>query len=383
MKTILVIGGAGYLGKVILYFLNKSDEYYVYILIRSKKGKSSKERYFDIVNSMLLSSIKFEFIEGDANSLNSIDKKIDIVINTMAAVDFDLHFNKALEANFINSKKVFEFCKRNNVSQFLHVSTAYVCDYRQPEIYETIPVYGELMGLKSHEIISSIKANRFNYNTVFPNTYVLTKLLFEMYLDENKDNVNFNIQIVRPSIIVAALCEPYISYCDSFAAYMGYHCIAKKGMVKSIRSKNCEMNLIPVDLVCERIIKTINENAKFDIQFAVNHCPPNTREIETMYNSLNKNKIKVINNKSLYYKAMDKLFVTYPLKLHTSISILKGRNEYNKQKRKQDIILKIESIFDHFVNTTYKFIASDPIFVDNSAMMKACDDAVVRMLKGK
>jgi len=386
MKNILIIGSAGFLGKVLLYYLNSLDDYHVYCLIRDKRNKTAQQRFNQIISTMLLSTNKFELIKGDVSALTTFNYPIDIVINSMAAIEFDLPFEEALQSNYINNKIVFEFCIRMNVKQFLHVSTAYTCDYRTDNLTEVIPTYPEFDGLTSTEIISKIRSKQFDIYSVFPNTYVITKLLFELFVDENKLKVPFNIQIVRPSICVASLLHPYPGYCDAYAAYMGYNALCLKGMIKYIITNNSNINLIPIDLVCEVIIETMIENKNFIIRFAVNSDPISIITPVNLFNEnpLNrKHQLVVLTRKTIRSKTYDKLCIECPLKLYTSFTYFKGKSAHEKQKRMQNVIMKWETIFNHFVNTTYDFKPTKNIIYDNIHMLKLCDSSTRNMLNNK
>ncbi len=122
-KNILVVGGAGYLGSV---------------LVRKLLVRGFKVKVLDILmygsDSLkgLLESDKFEFIEGDMRNISTLVRaldSVDAVINLAAIVGDPACKNKpemAIETNYLANKALAEACKYHQINRFIYASTCSV-----------------------------------------------------------------------------------------------------------------------------------------------------------------------------------------------------------------------------------------------------------------
>lgn len=86
-----------------------------------------------------------------------------------------------------------------------------------------------------------------------PNTYTLTKSIAEQIAADYHHRLP--ICIVRPSIVTAALNEPFPGWVDNINGITGIMMEISRGTITSIMcNKNLVMDLIPVDIVCNTMI---------------------------------------------------------------------------------------------------------------------------------
>lgn len=122
-KKILVIGGAGYLGSIVVRMLLDSG-YSVVVLDKLTFGKDSIEHLADNPN--------FELVKGD---YTKIDELIPCLNNTFAVVHLaaivgdpagDIDPELTRETNFHGVKVLAEFCKYYGIERFIFTSTCSV-----------------------------------------------------------------------------------------------------------------------------------------------------------------------------------------------------------------------------------------------------------------
>jgi nucleoside-diphosphate-sugar epimerase len=131
VKSLLVVGGAGYLGSV---------------LVRKLLDKGHRVKVLDVLLygiepiQELLANNRFEFINGDMRNISTLVRAldgVDSVINLAAIVGDPACKNKpevAIETNYLANKALAEACKYHQVNRFIYASTC--------------SVYGQMMGEK-------------------------------------------------------------------------------------------------------------------------------------------------------------------------------------------------------------------------------------------
>jgi len=165
IKTVLLTGGAGYLGSVLSRkLLNKGYE--VIILDNLTYGDEGIRDLYKNKN--------FKLVKGDVRNISDITealKKVDAVIHLAAIVGDPASQwdpKKTIEINYLSTKAVAESCKYNQINKFLFTSTCSVYgasktpDDRLEEGSPLNPVslYAETK-LKSEEGILSLMDENF------------------------------------------------------------------------------------------------------------------------------------------------------------------------------------------------------------------------------
>lgn len=167
--NILLTGGTGFVGKVLLEKLLRTCENvrHIYVLLRSKRGLSSEQRYKELIQNPVSRSFliifivqetgnfmccfvqvfdrirnnhperlrKIVFVAGDISKpnigLNHIDlqmlkENVQIVFHSAATVRFDQGIKEAVNLNTLGSKRLWDLCvEMHNLKSIIHVSTAY------------------------------------------------------------------------------------------------------------------------------------------------------------------------------------------------------------------------------------------------------------------
>ena len=162
MKTILILGGGGFLGLPLSNYLKK--KYYVTIFQRKKP------------NSKNLKGIKFKSVDlSNLNNCRRYIKDFNIVINCAAI----LKGNKQNKL-FVQNMKIFLFsiiaCLNNNIKNYVFIS--------------------------SNNAISKndfLKRSKNKLKFKISDGYTLAKIMSEFFLSKLKNKIN--IKIIRPSNI--------------------------------------------------------------------------------------------------------------------------------------------------------------------------------------
>jgi len=178
-KTIFVIGGTGFLGRMLLYFIlrHAPGVRRLFLLIRPTHGRTGQDRLeAEILNSPVFTSEsedreyfarlarkKITVLEGDASrpglALSEKDAKLarekaDVVLNTAGNVEFNPPLDMSLNANAVCTREVLDFVETCKSRRYLHVSTCYVADRsRYSDFAPESPVSSRVVGEGGNEII--------------------------------------------------------------------------------------------------------------------------------------------------------------------------------------------------------------------------------------
>lgn len=150
-------------------------------------------------------------------------------------------------------------CK--NILTYTHVSTAYVNSNLPNNSRVEEKVYDLPGNQDPEEIVAKIlemgpqrvSEQEKEILGTYPNTYTFTKAMAERALKKNHGNLP--VTIVRPSIIIANMDDPFEGWIDTLAASGGVIFGVSLGVLHFVKSDgNAIVDLIPCDIVSNQII---------------------------------------------------------------------------------------------------------------------------------
>ena len=162
MNSILILGANSFVASG-LYELLEMNKYHVCLFSRGTENRCNNK-------------IKGDYLTISKNKL--FDNNYDVVIN------FAILKDKTLNDNINYIKEVIEFCKNHNVKKLIHFSSIMTYDYNLSEVNETT---------KIETLDNTLKKG-----------YGEFKIGVDQYLLNIKEEVSFEISLVRPGYVLAA-----------------------------------------------------------------------------------------------------------------------------------------------------------------------------------
>ncbi|XP_047318759.1 probable fatty acyl-CoA reductase 4 isoform X2 [Impatiens glandulifera] len=320
--TILVTGATGFLAKLFVEKMvrTQSDFKRMYLLIRADDISSANKRLLDeVIENELFRVVgklgaeglrsfiseKIVAVPGDIRSfdlgiirnddsnsnimLHNMFTHIDIIVHSAATVRFDERYDTAINTNLKGAMNVLSFAQRcTNLKLLLHVSTAYVCGEKEGYILEKPFYMGEsLNGIDGLNIeteirmmedhLSELKVKKANEKKItlamkdmgmqrarkygWPNTYVFTKAMTEMWLGQWKGDIS--LVIMRPTMISSTFKDPFPGWNQGIGTINGFILGYGKGKMKCLAfDPQSICDLIPSDMVVNAMICAIIVNMK-------------------------------------------------------------------------------------------------------------------------
>ena len=163
-KHVLLIGVTGFIGKVWLVntLMNLPEIGRIYLLIRRQKSNPALRRFEKLVEESPVFDPLFarygahlrrflrdrvEVVEGDVcqpglglsvQVTESLEKNLDLIINSSGLTDFNPDLREALAANVDAPVHIVDFVRQSDHAGLLHLSTCYVAGARDGRVAETL-----------------------------------------------------------------------------------------------------------------------------------------------------------------------------------------------------------------------------------------------------
>ncbi|GAB2263109.1 hypothetical protein Droror1_Dr00004106 [Drosera rotundifolia] len=307
-KAILVTGGAGFLAKIFVEKILRSQPKVkkIYLLLRAADNKAANQRLqnevigkglFEVLKQKMgtkFSSFiqeKVRVVAGDitfddlgikgSDLKEELLKEVDVIVNLAATTNFDERYDVSLHLNTFGAKNVIDFAKRcTNVKVLIQVSTAYVSGERVGLILEDPYRIGDTLNgvagldIEAEKKLAQQKLNELraegasdesiklamkdmgierSRNFGWPNVYVFTKALGEMMMLDLKGDIP--LVIVRPTIVSSTYKEPFPGWVEGVrtidSLVVGYG----KGKLQCfLGDPTSVVDVIPADMVVNAMI---------------------------------------------------------------------------------------------------------------------------------
>lgn len=306
-KTILLLGGTGFVGKIFLaMIIDRFPELkHIVVQVRKKKNVTSEQRFYSEVltspplraaveraGGVLVLRQKVKVVEGDLDQplcgissdiLQQLQGTVDVVVNLAGVVDFDPPVNESVEPNVYGTKHLIELVKLLN-AKLVHVSTAYVAGKKNGRISENTPIVGyfPLRDANTPPDAFSVEAELGWYNQFveqtratkasnprpvrerlreggmeraehwgWTNTYTYTKSMGEQLIAATPD---LTYAIIRPAIVESSLRFPFPGWNEGFTTSAPLVLMGGEGVKGWPVRKDGPLEIIPVDLVASGIL---------------------------------------------------------------------------------------------------------------------------------
>jgi long-chain acyl-CoA synthetase len=305
-KTILLLGGTGFVGKVLLaMMLDRFPELkQLFVQVRPKKNMQGEHRFYsEVLKSPPLRPVvdraggesvvrdKVRVVEGDLDQplcgmrddqIAALKGSVDVVVNLAGVVDFDPPVNESFETNVYGVRHLIELVKLLD-AKLVHVSTSYVAGKKNGRIAEDVPIEGyfplhNAQDGRTFSVAEEIKwyeefveetrnSRGSNPRPVrerlreggmnraeswgWTNTYTYTKSMGEQLIAATP---GLKYAIVRPAIVESSLRFPFAGWNEGLTTSAPLVLMGGDGVKGWPVRKDGPLEIIPVDLVASGIL---------------------------------------------------------------------------------------------------------------------------------
>lgn len=305
-RTILLLGGTGFVGKVLLAMvLDRFPELkHLVIQVRRKKTVGGEQRFYsEVLQSPPLRPIvekiggenvvrqKVSVVEGDLDDamcgisdeqVAALKGKVDIVVNLAGLVDFDPPLNESIKPNVEGTQHVIDLVKALD-AKLVHISTCYVAGKQDGHISEDLPIDGyfprRAQSPNEHfsvteelqwceKFIEDTRASRASSPRPvrerlrdggmeradfwgWTNIYTYTKSMGEQVIAKTP---GLTYAIVRPAIVESSMQFPFPGWNEGFTTSAPLVLMGGSGVKGWPVRKDGPLEIIPVDLVAAGIL---------------------------------------------------------------------------------------------------------------------------------
>ncbi|KAJ8719812.1 hypothetical protein PYW08_011987 [Mythimna loreyi] len=288
--NVFLTGGSGFLGKQLIEKLLRATAVSkIFILLRSKKGKSIEQRLIELLQDPVYDLLREQqpnfaqrliVVSGDVAELrlglsekdwNTITEQVHIVFHLAATTRFDEVLRVATFINIRGTRETLALGKAcEKLKSLVYVSTAYshACvDRIGKELLENFyknPMNPNTM-IQMAETIDEGRLNDITQNLInnWPNTYTFTKSIAEELVNDIGNDLP--VCVVRPSIVIGSALEPNPGWVDMSCIYgaSGLLSTIGLGITHTLYAGNSNVQeFIPVDYVNNAIVVAGWETAR-------------------------------------------------------------------------------------------------------------------------
>ncbi|XP_073055330.1 fatty acyl-CoA reductase 1-like isoform X2 [Primulina eburnea] len=311
-KTIFITGATGFLAKIFLEKILRVQPNVkkLFLLIRPTTKRSIEQRLHEEILGIDLFRVLREGMGEDMISLlekvipipgdishdnlgildsgltHNMLQEIDIIVNSAATTNFDERYDVALGINVLGATNVENFARKcSKLETLLHVSTAYVHGNGVGLIPERAFRKGDTLdGAKisyldintetkiAKERLRELQTQNATEKEItramkdlgieramlhgWPNTYVFTKAMGEMVLENFKGEAN--LIILRPTIITSTITEPFSGWIEGLRTLDSIFVAYGKGKLKFfVGDPESTLDMIPGDMVVNCMVAAI------------------------------------------------------------------------------------------------------------------------------
>ncbi|XP_046837355.1 fatty acyl-CoA reductase wat-like isoform X2 [Vespa crabro] len=283
-QSIFITGGTGFIGKLLIEKLLRECPGItcIYLLIRTKKGKSVHQRMKELIENSLFSTLREKQptfqnrivpINGDCTLPNldismvdraTLIREVSIIFHVAATVKFNEKMKLATEINVRSVKDIINLSKEmSKLKSVVHVSTAYSNCFHIPleeKFYDPPIDPDELINLVNcinEKLLDDITPQLLG---IWPNTYVYTKTVAENLIRKHADSIPLGI--FRPGMVISTYREPIRGWIDNRNGPTG---ITTNVFMGLMRTHHCDgsinVDFVPGDLTTNGIIASAWEIA--------------------------------------------------------------------------------------------------------------------------
>ncbi|XP_028141886.1 putative fatty acyl-CoA reductase CG5065 [Diabrotica virgifera virgifera] len=273
-RTIFITGVTGFIGKALLEkLLRNTNVKKIYVLIRTKKGKTPQERLEDIFKNILYSKLlsqnpdapkKCIAISGDVSEVDLgisgsdrqlIVKEADFIFHSAATTRFDDTIKYAVTVNTRGTKYMLDLAEQcTKLKLFIHVSSSYAFPNNKVTMEKEYKTKAS-----PHEVLSSLNwmdEDGINDKKILgdiPNSYTFSKALAENLVYEKVGKIP--LIICRPAVVIPSFQDPIPGWANNLQGPMGLFVGAGKGVIRCMyMDSKSYANLIPVDAAVAGIL---------------------------------------------------------------------------------------------------------------------------------
>ncbi|XP_031621106.1 fatty acyl-CoA reductase wat-like [Contarinia nasturtii] len=302
-KTVFLTGPTGFLGQLLLEKLLRIGTKHIYVLMRSKKNRDSRERLEKVCRGPVFQHLhkhvpnfldRIEIITGDLSQrqlgihdnaiLTKLKENVEIVIHAAADVRFNEPLYNLIWCNLVGTRDLLELStKMKKLQVFVYMSTAFSNtkanskNHMKEEFYEP-PMNADILidfvvmhqSESDKEMLNIIAPNLIE---PWPNNYTFSKALSESMV--RRYGIHFPIAVIRPTIVISTFADPIVAWTNSYGGMNGVVAGIGGGLLRNLFYKSVELNIVCADFCTNGALAiawhTFNEYGRTQFEAKIYH----------------------------------------------------------------------------------------------------------------